>query len=113
MNYKIIKVTLFALLAGSCASKENLLTTSKYETVYSTTISKETYKTIHKILKENLVDFPLENSKKVNYTKADENYSLRIQLKKSHFKLNYRSNTGYNDTIEEIKSKIETITSQN
>tara|TARA_B110000967_G_C18845533_1_gene541749 strand:+ start:709 stop:1038 length:330 start_codon:yes stop_codon:yes gene_type:complete len=108
MNYKIIHFSLLFLLTG-CLGKNNLFIQSKYETVYSKTIDNEKFELIYQILKENVSDLPSLKSKKIKYKVETNKYFLSLYLNKNYFKLVYRSNLGYDDKIETIKSKIENV----
>jgi hypothetical protein len=91
-----------------CNSIKGISIPSKYETVYSRTINKDQFESIYQILEDNFSDFPVKKNK-INYKRINDKYSLNIILKKKNFKLVYRSNTGYNNKINSIKSKIELI----
>ena len=108
MISKIITSSLLILSLG-CTSNKEISSYSKYETVYSRTISEEQFELIYQILKENISDFPITKKNKLNYKIVNNKYSLNISLKKRYFKLVYRSNVGYDNKIKDIKSKIEAI----
>ncbi len=108
MNIRIICSSILFFFA-SCSSKNEVLMQSKYETIYSVTINKEDFIKIHKILKTNFSDFDELGDGKIKYIKNNERYFLKIYLRESHFKLIYRSNIGYDDEIEKVKSEIEQI----
>jgi len=108
MISKIITSSLLILSLG-CSSNKEIMSSSKYETVYSRTINEEQFESIHQILKENISDFPITKKNKLNYKTLNNKYSLNISLKKRYFKLVYRSNIGYDDKIKLMKSKIEAI----
>jgi len=108
MISKIITGSLLLLSLG-CSSIREVSSSSKYEAVYSRTISEEQFESIYQILKENISDFPITKKNKLNYNTINNKYSLKISLKKSLFKLVYKSNVGYDDKIKLIKSKVEAI----
>lgn len=108
MISKIITISLLIVSLG-CNSNKGVLSSSKYETVYSRTIDEEQFESIYQILKENISDFPITKKNKLNYKTVSNKYSLNISLKKKYFKLVYKSNVGYDDRIKLIKSKIEAI----
>ena len=105
MKYKLLNI-ITLLLVTSCGLKSNY---SKYEIVYSTTINQDEYDKIFQILGENLDDLSRNKNQTIKYSKRNEEYSLKINLKAHSFKLDYRSNKGKNDNIELIKSKIVAI----
>ena len=64
MISKIITISLLVLSLG-CNSNKGILSSSKYETVYSRTISEEQFESIYQILKENISDFPIAKKNKL------------------------------------------------
>ena len=99
----------FLILSLGCTSNKEISSSSKYETVYSRKISEEQFESIYQILKENISDFPITKKNKLNYKTVNNKYSLKISLKKSCFKLVYKSKVGYDNKIKLIKFKIEAV----
>ncbi|SIS47975.1 hypothetical protein SAMN05421766_102197 [Zobellia uliginosa] len=108
MGFKTLTIILLVLVFLSC-STTNPVSSSKYETVFCTSIDNSEYASIYRILRDNFNDFPKKRGKKVTYVKNNIDYSFRISLKNKRFKMKYSSNKGYNDQISAMKSKIENM----
>lgn len=108
MTYKHTLIGLL-LVFCSCGSNNALFQKSKYETVYSRTITEDDFESVHNILKEHLIDFPEMTKRKISYASKSDAYALNVLLKRTQFKLTYKSDVGYDSKITAIKSKIEAL----
>lgn len=110
MRFKITELLLAFIFANSSITND-ITTASHYESVYSITLIDGQHETIYNILKDSFTDLPTNKNKEVNFTINNNNYSLKIILKKSKLKMKYRSANGYNDKVKTVISKIDGIKS--
>lgn len=96
----------------SCSLGKSSIKTNKYEVVYSTSLNQSQRTTVRNLLMENFSDFPKTNKKKIKYMKNIENNYLKIMLENDKFKLEYRGNDPLNKNINDLRSKIEKLTSE-
>ncbi|MBC9798047.1 hypothetical protein [Sinomicrobium weinanense] len=111
MKIKAVLFFLALLVLTSCAIKQEVSEESTNRMVYKTTLNKGDYEEIYRLLKSEFPDFP-ERRKKVVYSRGNQYYTLKINLKKNKFGLVYQNSggQGVDDKVESVRSKIEAIT---